>query len=386
MTYGIPDSAGIQLDELKAIVAAVEPTKSHAALRRSLVDRWPSFAWRVAAPVDEFSMAGGVVDGDGARIADSPAAWLQERIDEAGGDYLAVWRRYKGDAAFQRTEFRGATRWAVAPLGDGVTDYVQLEIDEVQEAAIGPIISDAAWRRPDSEEDLIRESPSRSGDAKLIGGPQYRFRRAIHVASFLAEMTAIEQRRRTAFVAANVFHTQPGRPGTIAVATTHRVPRGTALPPGYEEVEMTDLDPNYLTRELPLQRFYTDWAASSAGRFGNRLFDHWTVSFVDYDDGRGRQLRGTPRWLAEGTLPQIELVSGETAFALMDRLQRFDERVGCAFGWYFFMLHGNRGDRRADRRGGRGRGHRLAGLGSRNSAALEAGTLWLLRDVRHEQA
>ncbi len=55
MTYGIPDSAGIQLDELKATVAAVEPTKSHAALRQALAQRWPTYVWRVAAPEDEFS-------------------------------------------------------------------------------------------------------------------------------------------------------------------------------------------------------------------------------------------------------------------------------------------------------------------------------------------
>jgi hypothetical protein len=26
----------------------------------------------------------------------------------------------------------------------------------------------------------------------------------------------------------------------------------------------------------------------------------------------------------------------------MDRLQRFDGRLGCAMAWYFFMLAGNR--------------------------------------------
>jgi hypothetical protein len=41
-------------------------------------------------------------------------------------------------------------------------------------------------------------------------------------------------------------------------------------------------------------------------------------------------------------LPKIETRSGETVFSLMDRLQRFDEQLGCAMAWYFFLLHGNR--------------------------------------------
>jgi hypothetical protein len=53
-------------------------------------------------------------------------------------------------------------------------------------------------------------------------------------------------------------------------------------------------------------------------------------------------LHGIPVWLTRKTLPKIETKPGQTVFALMDRLQRFDERVGCTFGWYFFMLHGNR--------------------------------------------
>jgi hypothetical protein len=122
----------------------------------------------------------------------------------------------------------------------------------------------------------------------------------------------------------------------------HRVPRGTPLQPGYREIEITEEDPEYLRRLVALERFYADWTVSSAGRLGNRLVDHWAMRFIDYDDGHGRQLHGIPIWLTRQELPKIEVAAGESAFALMDRLQRFDEQLGCAMAWYFFMLHGNR--------------------------------------------
>jgi hypothetical protein len=56
----------------------------------------------------------------------------------------------------------------------------------------------------------------------------------------------------------------------------------------------------------------------------------------------GCQLHGIPVWLTRKPLPKIAIKPGQTIFALMHRLQRLDERVGSAFSWHYFMLHGNR--------------------------------------------
>jgi hypothetical protein len=343
--YGIPAEAGFTFADLGSVIAAVEPDANHDALRRALTARWPAVAWRVAAPEDDFTMNGGIVDHALARVADNAASWLRQRIAEAAGDYLAVWRRYKVDPSLLRTEFRGSTVWVFAPLGPDTADYVQLAVDLVQEVVLGPLVDSADWRRPYDADELCAGTGTASADPRPIGAPHYRLNRAVHAGRFLAELASVEHARRGAFVAGNVLHAQlprPGRPGTIAVSSTHRVPRGTALQPGYRAIEITEEDPDYLTRAMPLERFYADWTASSAGRLGNQLVDHWAMRFSDYDDGRGRQLHGVPIWLARQNLPRIEIQPGETVFALMDRLQRFDEELGCAMAWYFFMLHGNR--------------------------------------------
>src|ERR1700722_1122669 len=346
MTYGIPASAGFDLQDLETVIAASRPTKSHDALRRALAARWPTIPWRVAAPSDEFTMEGGIVDQTLTRVADKASSWIRQRVVEADGDYLLVWRQFKGDPSLLRTAFRGGTVWVFAPLGEGAADYVQLAVDQLQEVVLGPLIDGADWRRrPESIDDLCDEWDVASIDSKPLGGLRYRLRRAVHADGFLAELAAVERQRRMEFLAGNILHEQhpsAGRLGTIAVTATHRVRRGTAVTPGYREVEITEQDPEYLSRKMPIERFYADWSASSAGRLANHLFDHWAVRFSDHEDDRGRHLHGIPVWLTRKTLPKIETKPSQTVFALMDLLQRLDERVGCTFGWYFFMLHGNR--------------------------------------------
>lgn len=347
MTYGIPASACFNFPDLETVIAASRPTKSHDPLRRTLTARWPAIPWRVAAPWDEFTMDGGVVDQTLTRVADKASSWIRQRVAEADGDYLSVWRQFKGDPSLLRTAFRGSTVWVFAPLGQDAADYVQLAVHQRQEVVLGPLIDGTDGPPPYSIEDLCDGPAALSVDLKPIGDLHYRLRRAVHADSFLAELAAVERQQRMRFVADTVLHTQrpsTGRPGTIAVTATHRVRRGTPVPPGYREVEITDQDPEYLSRKMPLERFYGDWSASSAGRLGNHLVDHWAMRFSDYDDGRGHghHLHGIPIWLTRQTLPKIETRSGETVFALMDRLQRFDEQLGCAMAWYFFMLHGNR--------------------------------------------
>jgi hypothetical protein len=344
-TYGIPADAGFTFEDLGSVIAAAEPDARHDSLRRGLTARWPTLPWRIAAPEDEFTMNGGIVDPRLARVADNAASWLRQRIAEADDDYRAVWRRYKGDPSLLRTAFRGSTVWVFAPLGAGAANYVQLAVAVLQEVVLGPLVDGADWRRPHDSDELCAGMHTDSIAPKPIGTPHYRLRRAVHAGQFLAELASVERARRRAFVADTALHVQlprPGRPGTIAVTSTRRVSRGTVLQAGYREIEITEADPEYLSRPMPLERFYADWTASSAGRLGNHLVDHWAMRFSDDDNGSGRQLHGVPIWLTRQTPPKIEAKPGESVFALMDRLQRFDAQLGCAMAWYFFMLHGNR--------------------------------------------
>jgi hypothetical protein len=161
VTYGIPADAGFTFQDLASVIAAAEPDASHDSLRRGLTARWPILPWRIAAPEDEFTMNGGIVDQSLAWVADNAASWLRQRIAEANGDYLAVWRRYKVDPSLLPTGFRGSTVWVFAPLGVGVADYVQLAVDRLQEVVLGPLVDGADWRRPYDADELCAWPGSR---------------------------------------------------------------------------------------------------------------------------------------------------------------------------------------------------------------------------------
>ncbi len=148
------------------MIAAAEPDASHDSLRRALTARWPTLPWRVAAPEDAFTMNDGIVDQSLTRVADNAASWLRQRIAEADGDVLTVWRRYKCDPSLLRTEFHGSTVWVFVPLGGGVADYVQLAVDRVQEVVLGPLVDSADWRRPYDADELCAGTRTESIEPK----------------------------------------------------------------------------------------------------------------------------------------------------------------------------------------------------------------------------
>jgi hypothetical protein len=96
-------------------------------------------------------------------------------------------------------------------------------------------------------------------------------------------------------------------------------------------------------RALTNRRLFDDCRASSAGRSGARLCEHWLLQFSDWTDpGSGtRYLSLVPLWTVTKKLAEVHDGSGDV-FGLFSKLQTLDRRVGVPFGWYFFMLHGNR--------------------------------------------
>ena len=89
-------------------------------------------------------------------------------------------------------------------------------------------------------------------------------------------------------------------------------------------------------------RFFDDWMRSSAGQGGRRVSEHWFFETSDWNDGRTpRSMSITPQWGFRGLIAKVE-ARGSTAYGVYDKLLKLDQRVGVPFGWFFYMLHGNR--------------------------------------------
>lgn len=349
MDYGIPAYTGIDPDDLAAAIAGVTPARrGDEPLRQALSERWPQLSWSIHALNNlSFFAIPGLVGADNAPVTDNLHDWLRERIAAAQGDWRAVWEAGRNDPSLIRTEAEATDLWAFAPLSGETADYIQLQITRRQAYTAHHLFTASSWRQPASPEELLEDEWRGDEVSRLpVGKPSYRLQGAWHVAAFLAEMSLAERERRAAFVRANVMLVKEpdhrAAAGTIVVQSAHRVLRGAPVPAGYAPYEVTEYDPAYLTRPLGLQRFVDDWEASSAGRLGNRLYDHWALNLTDYTDNSGRFLHGVPAWLTRKALPQVAVKPRDTAYALMDRLEKFDTKAGHPFAWFFFMLHGNR--------------------------------------------
>lgn len=86
-----------------------------------------------------------------------------------------------------------------------------------------------------------------------------------------------------------------------------------------------------------------DWERSSAGKSGAQLYDNWFFEIRDYTQNGQRNFGAIHQWITTLKLAEVEAKPRNISdYAIYDKLQRLDKRVGVPFAWYFFMLHGNR--------------------------------------------
>ena len=169
----------------------------------------------------------------------------------------------------------------VAPVGRGVADYLQLEIEDLQEAWSHPLFD----REPPPatlEEFVDPRLPK--DELKPLGLPRYAFRRLTHMGDALARM------------------------------------RTQALEP------------------QAIHRFVADWEAGSAGH-ATDLANHWVIALREHMDRYRQTLtRAAPVSALNGDPPRFAAREGTRGLALHEALAAFDRHLGYPFAWFFHML------------------------------------------------
>lgn len=253
-----------------------------AALVKELARSIPDWKFRHAFSRGGWYRLGGVVGGDGSRISDHLESWAEAALEGQGGDL--------GDLAdtwaaqdLHATRLTGQTHYLVASAGAGSTDFIQLEIEGLQEMVSHPLgVGDL---HPASLEDLI-DPPDRRESPRPLGLPFYSFRRLQHVGAFLGRMLA-----------------QKPEPA-------------------------------------PIHRLVADWGASSAGH-ASALYNHWVIATREHLD-RYRQpaFRAQPIATFPGLPPDFAAAPGTSGLKLQAALTAFDREVGYPMAWYFHLLTG----------------------------------------------
>lgn len=225
---------------------------------------------------------GGVMQPDGTRIADNLEAWAKAELDTCAGDmHDFVERHAKRDLLV--TRHTGRTHYFVAAYGPAPADFLQLEVEELQEVLDRKLL-DAA-NPPDDLQELIEPIAPDVLEAQPVGAPRYRFRRLIDMRQTVAKVSFAE-------------------------------------------------------RNAGLPRLLADWSHSSATARGH-FSDHWIVALREHQDRYRNQVVSASliSCHARELKPfqwNIELSGVE----MSAQLQAFDRAAGYTSAWYFHLVAG----------------------------------------------
>ena len=281
MSIYTPDESALR--NLAKEIEATPPRPHHSALLEIANRLRAGWTFRYALNRGGWYRPGGVIAADGTRIADNLETWAKAELAVCNGDMQEFVEKYSNRGLFV-TRHSGRTHYFVAAYGPSPTDFLQLEIEELQEVQDRNLIDkDAA---PEDMQELLEPLNPGELDAQAVGAPRYRFRRLIDISQTVARSSSSD-------------------------------PQSTGLP-----------------------RLIYEWSHSSAAIRGH-FSDHWIVALREHQDRyrnpvisaslvsrHGRELKPF-QWNVE--LSGVELSA---------QLQAFDRAAGYSAAWYFHLVAG----------------------------------------------
>lgn len=249
-----------------------------SALVKALGNALPEWKFRHALGRGGWYRLGGIVDAAGQRVSDSLESWVENAIDERDGDIARLIDDFAGQQLYA-TRLVGQTHYLVASVGEGSDDFLQLEIEDLQEMRVHQLFVN----EPTTLEELV--DPRGGNDAPSpVGLPFYAFRRLQHVGNFLKRMLA-----------------QKPEPASI-------------------------------------HRMVEDWSKSSAGS-ASTFYNHWVIATREHLDRYHQPVfRAQPIATLAGDPPDFDAEAGTSGLKLNEALSHFDREMGYPLAWYFHML------------------------------------------------
>lgn len=264
---------------LQEACTSVSVASGPSAFTKELSRLLPEVSFRRTLCRGGWYRLGGVVGSDGSRVSDDLEGWVTQELANHDEDIGALCDAYAG-SGLQATRLVGRTHYFVASTGDGPVDFLQLEIEDLQETVSHPLFDSEQY--PGQVEELIDPDGVRPG--LPVGLPWYAFRRLISASDLLADLRAKQPEAQ------------------------------------------------------PIHRFVEDWGQSSAGN-ATLFANHWLLGIREHLD-RYRQTitRVHPVLAINGDPPHFTAKEGTRELALHDALVAFDRQAGYPFAWFFHML------------------------------------------------
>lgn len=248
------------------------------ALDEALNTLMPGLEFRHTMTRGNWHRLGGVIDAGYQPISDNIVHWAET---ESNGDVESLMAKYM-DQGYFATRLAGKTHYFTAAIGEKAKDFIQLEIEELQEVLDRPLV-DRDWF-PDSLEEFLDPLDYPRLEPEPIGAAYFRYRRVTNIKELMD-----------------------------SAANTGQAP-------------------------FALHRFFQDWHKSSAYD-AEPFCHHWVLALQEYLDSDGqRRMNARPISSSSDQLP--ELPPGETLHGteLANAIHGYDRAMGYPFAWYFIML------------------------------------------------
>lgn len=272
------DSEIVTPEVLTRLCTGLDPEAGVEALAGAINDPMPGLPFRWVLSRGGWHRLGGVVDGSHGRVAGNVVRWVQENCD---GDVDQLVAEY-ADSGYLATRLAGKTHFFTAARGELAEDFIQIEIEELQEVVERPLI-EPGWF-PDSVEEFLEPLEHSRVEMQPVGRAYYQFRRITSV-SHLISMGAVDSR------------------------------------------QMHDV-----------KRFLNDWHYSSAGDHAT-FCDHWVLALREYRDREGdMQLLAKPVPAGVAAFPEPPQAVDVRGSKLAGAIHTYDRELGYPFAWYFMML------------------------------------------------
>ena len=275
----VPDESTVQ--RLMAEIEASTPRPHHASLLAVAERLIPDCRCRFALTRGGWYRSGGLLRGDGRRVADNLEDWVEQEL-AACGDDLGEFLDRHSDSELTVTRHNGRTHYFVAPYGPAPMEFLQMEVEEMQEV-LDRRLWDSALPPSDAQELCDPIKPA-GVQAQPVAAPYYRFRRLVDLRQ----------------VTARLHSPLGGVPGLV--------------------------------------RFMQEWGASRAGR---HFSEHWIVALREHHDRYNNAvLTATPVSRHGRELKPFHWNTELRGLDAAKQLQDFDRAAGYPGAWYFHLVAG----------------------------------------------
>lgn len=265
------------IERLRAACESVVPADGHLGIMACLREVSPDLIFTLAHERSGWHRPGGVVDEAGNRVADDVRAWTAAELGTISPE-MDVPEEFLD---YRATRIDGTTLYFVASSGPRAWDFVQLELELLQEVVDRELFSED-FIPGDVEEFLDPPGVTRTNIP--VGVPRYRFHGVHHIAQLIEELDK-------------------------SLGTNRR-----------------------------FTRFLVDWENSRAAA-ATPLSAHWVLRIFKYVDRFGEQkieAQPIPTTSLRPSLPE-----GQETLAGLDLdkwLTSYDKAVGYPMAWFFDML------------------------------------------------